>query len=77
MRLTWDSAKRAKTLAERGLDFADAAAVFAGVTVEVEDIPQGLWRDSYHLLWPPRRTHGGSRLRPERQQSTHFQHEEG
>ena len=37
MRLTWDPAKRAKTLAERGLDFADAAIVFAGVTVEVED----------------------------------------
>lgn len=27
----------AKTLAERGLDFADAAIVFEGVTVEVED----------------------------------------
>ena len=38
MRLTWDPAKRAKTLAERGLDFADAAIVFEGVTVEVEDI---------------------------------------
>jgi uncharacterized protein len=25
------------TLAERGLDFADAAFVFAGVTVEIED----------------------------------------
>jgi len=37
MRLTWDPAKRAKTLAERGLDFADSAVVFAGVTVEVED----------------------------------------
>jgi uncharacterized protein len=38
MRITWDPAKRAKTLAERGLDFADAAIVFEGVTVEVEDI---------------------------------------
>jgi uncharacterized DUF497 family protein len=37
MRTTWDPAKRTKTLAERGLDFADAAIVFAGVTVEVED----------------------------------------
>src|ERR1700719_629396 len=37
MRIIWDPAKRAKTLAERGLDFADAAIVFAGVTVEVED----------------------------------------
>jgi hypothetical protein len=37
MHLTFDPAKRAKTLAERGLDFADAEIVFAGVTVEVED----------------------------------------
>lgn len=37
MRITWDPAKRAKALAQRGLDFADAAIVFAGVTVEVED----------------------------------------
>jgi uncharacterized DUF497 family protein len=37
MRITWDPAKRAKTLAERGLDFADAAIVFDGITVEVED----------------------------------------
>ena len=29
MRVTFDSAKREKTLAERGLDFADAALVFA------------------------------------------------
>ena len=29
--------KRDKTRAERGLDFEDAALVFAGVTVEVED----------------------------------------
>ena len=37
MRVTFDPAKRETTLAERGLDFADAALVFAGVTVEVED----------------------------------------
>lgn len=37
MRLTFDPSKRAKTLAERGLDFADVKIVFAGVTVEVED----------------------------------------
>ena len=37
MRITFDPAKRAKTLAERGLDFADAAIVFAGITLEVED----------------------------------------
>lgn len=37
MQITFNPAKRDKTLAERGLDFADAALVFAGVTVEVED----------------------------------------
>jgi uncharacterized DUF497 family protein len=37
MRITFDAVKRQKTLAERGLDFADAAVVFAGVTLEVED----------------------------------------
>lgn len=37
MRITFDLAKRDKTLAERGLDFADAAYVFSGVTLEVED----------------------------------------
>ena len=37
MRITFDPVKRAETLAERGLDFADAALIFAGVTVEIED----------------------------------------
>ena len=37
MRITYDPAKREKTLAERGLDFADAKIVFAGVPLEIED----------------------------------------
>lgn len=37
MRITFDPAKRAKTLAARGLDFADATIVFRGVTLEFED----------------------------------------
>jgi uncharacterized DUF497 family protein len=37
MRLSFDPAKRAKTLAERGLAFEDAALVFRGTTVEIED----------------------------------------
>ena len=37
MLVTFDPAKRDATLAERGLDFADAAAVFAGLTFD--------WRD--------------------------------
>ena len=37
MQITFDPVKRDATLAERGLDFADAAVVFSGVTLEVED----------------------------------------
>ena len=37
MKITFDGAKRELTLLERGLDFEDAAIVFAGVTVEIED----------------------------------------
>lgn len=37
MAVTFDPRKRAATLAERGLDFEDAALVFAGATFEVQD----------------------------------------
>jgi len=37
MRITCDPVKRQKTLVDRGLDFKDAAEVFAGPTLEVED----------------------------------------
>ena len=37
MRVSYDPAKRRKTLDERGLDFEDAPEVFAGLTFEVED----------------------------------------
>lgn len=37
MRISFDPVKRERTLAERGLDFRDAAIVFAGLTVEIED----------------------------------------
>ena len=37
MRISYDPAKRQKTLDERGLDFDDAAIVFSGLTFEVED----------------------------------------
>jgi len=35
--ISFDPAKRAKTLEERGLDFADAGLVFAGITATIED----------------------------------------
>ena len=37
MRISFDPAKHARTLAARGVDFEDAALVFEGVTVEIED----------------------------------------
>ena len=37
MRVTHDPAKRAKTLAERRLDFDDAEKVFSGVTLTLLD----------------------------------------
>jgi len=37
VRLTFDPAKREKTLRERGLDFEDALSVFEGTTVEIDD----------------------------------------
>jgi uncharacterized DUF497 family protein len=37
MRIEFDTEKRDKTLAERGLDFARAGEVFAGVSVTVSD----------------------------------------
>lgn len=38
MPVSYDPAKRVKTLAERGMDFEDAIFVFEGVTVEVDDL---------------------------------------
>ena len=37
VRVSYDPAKRERTLAERGLDFEDALVVFRGMTLEVED----------------------------------------
>jgi uncharacterized protein len=63
--ITFDPTKRAKTLAERGLDFADAMEVFAGrYTVEPDQrrdygepryISAGLLRGRIVVLvWTPR-----------------------
>jgi len=37
MRYTWREAKRRRNLKDHGLDFADAPAVFAGLTFTFED----------------------------------------
>ncbi|MGH8482210.1 MAG: BrnT family toxin [Nevskiaceae bacterium] len=38
MQVTYDPAKRATTLRERGLDFEDARSVFAGPTYKFQDV---------------------------------------
>lgn len=38
MKLSWDPDKRQRTLDERGLDFADAEAVFEGMKLEFPDL---------------------------------------
>jgi len=37
LRVTFDPVKRAETLAQRDLGFEDAAVIFEGVTVEMQD----------------------------------------
>jgi uncharacterized DUF497 family protein len=37
MKITFDPAKRANTLTDRGLDFADAVEVFAGKALNIPD----------------------------------------
>ena len=37
MKITFDPRKRDAALSERGLNFEDAAAVFAAITLELED----------------------------------------
>ncbi|CAL8978334.1 MULTISPECIES: BrnT family toxin [Rhodoplanes] len=65
VRITFDQKKRLRTLAERGLDFADAATVFAGRhTVLLDDrfpygedryISAGMLRDRMVVIvWTPR-----------------------
>ena len=65
MEITYDPAKRTKTLAERGLDFEDAVHVFAGATITLEDDRRDYGETRYQtygwlnerlvaLVWTPR-----------------------
>lgn len=76
MRITFDPVKRARTLADRGLDFEDAAIVFEGITVEVEDTRRNYGERRiicYGLLAGPR----CSRLHPTGFNAPHIQHAKG
>ena len=65
MKIEFDSAKREKTLLERGLDFADAQGVFEGVHFTAQDARADYEEDRFitvgwlHtrlvvLVWTPR-----------------------
>ena len=65
MEISYDPAKREKTLAERGLDFDDAVYVFAGTTITLEDDRRDYGETRYQtfgllngrlvvLVWTPR-----------------------
>ncbi|HWP00340.1 MAG TPA: BrnT family toxin [Methylococcus sp.] len=65
MKITFDPAKREKTLIDRGIDFADAVEIFAGPTFDFEDdrndygetriITVGLLRGRMMIVvWTPR-----------------------
>ena len=77
MRITFDPAKRARTLAERGLDFEDAVIVFEGVTVEVEDTRRNYGEPRMicygFAIWQA----GRSRLHPARRYASRIQHAKG
>jgi uncharacterized DUF497 family protein len=48
MKITFDPAKRASTLKDRSLDFADAADVFAGNALNIPDERRDYGAQDYH-----------------------------
>ena len=67
MKITFDPAKRDAAKADRGLDFEDAAVVFDGQTLTVEDIRQNYGEHRFQtvgflegrmvmVVWTPRRS---------------------
>jgi uncharacterized DUF497 family protein len=50
MEISYDPEKRAKTLAERGLDFEDAVQVFAGTTFTIEDDRQDYGEQRFQTM---------------------------
>lgn len=65
MKITFDPAKRLATLLDCGLDFEDAAVVFAGLTLTAEDTRRAYGERRYQtvgflegrmvmMVWTPR-----------------------
>lgn len=76
MHIEFDDAKRHRTLAERGLDFARAAEVFAGVNVTFSDDRADYGEPRFNTMRPSGWPHGGSGVDNARRGSSHHQHEE-
>jgi uncharacterized DUF497 family protein len=62
VRITYDPAKRAKTLAERELDFEDAAEVFAGPVLTARDDRWDYGEERYRNVRLSTRAHGACGL---------------
>jgi hypothetical protein len=73
MHIEYDEAKRATTLHERGLDFADAARVLDGPTLVANSIAAPMMASREPSGWTSR----GTGLDPSRQGSPHHLHEVG
>lgn len=50
MEITYDAEKREQTLEQRGIDFEDAACVFAGTVISVEDDRHDYGETRYQTL---------------------------
>lgn len=75
MLIEFDETKRANTIEERGLDFANAGQVLDGAQLtQVDECPR-LRRTAQHHLRCAGRTHGGSGLDPAWRGSPHHFHE--
>lgn len=76
MQIEFDTDKRDKTLAERGLDFARAAEVFASVCITIPDERQDYGEPRLTTVVVSRSPHGSASLDPARRGTPHHQHEE-
>lgn len=74
--ITFDAKKRADTLKQRGLDFADAQQVFDGPNFEVEDIRRDYGEKRIILLRHASRSDRGCGLHPAWRGSSRLQDEE-
>lgn len=70
--LTWDESKRAQTLAERGLDFADAEELFAGRHFTSPDERRNYGRAPICFRWPDQGKLHRPGLDAEGKEPTHY-----